>query len=853
MMTVVRKVQKDLPRSEKEITKVARGLEEVFGHTRFASARITADGAVSYVPVLGELNADLLLKHLNGDTILGSYALTETDMVWWLGWDIDSQDRIIAREYALQILSHLDDIPHCIEYSGGKGYHILIFLAEPITASKAKQIVEYVRDLEGLPRAGKSHVECYPKQAKLTQSNPMGNLLKIPLGIHPRTHETSMFVDPFNGWEGGEGISPLEVLGRKVDPELLEHLLEAEEQDAIVSLAKVLAPSWVTGERHSLALNLAGYLANTGWGMQQVEDLIVMICGEAGDDDEITNRVEAVQDTFQKMSEGKQVAGYMYLADVLPGSVMNMVMELARSVATPPIMKKLEGIRLSKGATFTKVAACAEIIWQHLGEVGMVLKTPTGLTYWYNSDTHLILDMGSERWIAHVHKFYGLNPADSFGNQVLKSIFLKSLMDGKMVEVHTRSFWDGSQLYVNLGGPEVYILDGKKIGTGYNGECGVIFTTYADQRVIPIPDLDTDQSAWAYLTDDLSFEWSENVTAKPEEQRELLRAWILAFFFPQVMETRPILCVLGAPGSGKTSMMRRIIHVLEGVKEDVLSLVEDKPDSLRSSITSHRLVVLDNLEQSRAHWLVNILNTLATGSIIELRQLYKTNESFKIEPNVFVALTAVDVPFSESTLHSRLLPIELSVIKSVIPEALIQKAIKQNQEAIWGDLLLMLSACVKELRRNHTVTAPTESRLADFTVFVARIAQAGVLDAEQANLGLRNLVERQKMQMLQASRVVEMLDDYVQSQPEEANEWHSYTQLVEKLGNIAFKRKVTLDRCNTAASLKRHLEPRRSILEKWYGMETRPVMVGFANREQIRFTMGVTSQVESKPKKKRAA
>lgn len=837
-MRVVTKITKNNPTGEKEIVKIADALIEIFGHARYAKAKLTADGGVSYSPISGELTQELILKHLNGDTILGSYALTETDMVWWLGWDIDSQDRKVAREYASQIVEDLEDIPHIVEYSGGKGYHIIILLSEPIPASQAKQITEYIREAEGLPRSGKSHVECYPKQAKLTQSNPMGSLLKIPLGQHPRTHEWSIFVDPTNGWEDGDPVHPLELLHRKLDPEVLLGLLEREESGVVDKMALALIPYWINGERHAMSLNLAGYLANSGWGMQQVEDLVAAIAEGAGDP-EVNNRIQAVEDTFQKLNEGKQVAGYMYLADNLPGAIMQQVMEWARAVATPPIMKKLEGIRLSKGATFTKVASCAEIIWQHLGEVGMVLKTPTGQTYWYNSDNHLILDMSTERWIAHIHKFYGLNPSETFGAQVLKSIHLKSMLDGRMVEVHTRSYWDGQKLYVNLGGPEVYILDGKDITAGYNGECGFMFTTYSDQRVIPIPAIDEDVDAWEFMTDDISFVLGDEATAKPEEQRELLRAWILAFFFPQVMETRPILCVLGVPGSGKTSMMRRILHVLEGAKEDVLSLVEDKPDSLRSSVTNHRLVVLDNLEQTKAHWLVNILNTLATGSIIELRQLYKTNETFKIEPNVFVALTSVDVPFSESTLHTRLLPIELDVITDVIPEAIIQKQIRQNIETIWGSILLKLNACVKEMKHNRTIPAPTESRLADFTVFVARIAKAGVLDHELAMTGLKNLVERQKMQMLNASRVIAMLDDYVQTKPEEANEWHSYTELLEKLNDIAFKRKITLDRCNTAASLKRHLEPRKSVLEKSYGMETRPVLVGFHRREQIRFTMGV--------------
>jgi len=820
---------------------VAKLLLEIFSHTRFAKAKLSTDNMVSYSPAIGELTEEHLLAHLKGELVLGSYALTDTNLVWWMGWDVDSNDMETAKEYALKIVGHLEDIPHCIEFSGGKGYHILIFLSEPMQAVKAKQIADFIRDKEGLPRSGKSHVECYPKQTKLTQANPLGNLLKIPLGRHPRTNSWSVFVDQHNGWEGGPPVNPLEVLGRRIDPVDLDQLLEEEQGDAITQIASLIAPIWQTGERHSLALNLSGYLANIGWGAAMVGDLIQKICQNAGDD-EVKNRIDAVDDTFQKIAQGEKVAGYTYLADTLPGMVMTQLMEISRTVAAPPLMKKLEVIRFSKGPNWQKVRQSADIIWAHLGETGIVMKTRNNQLYWYDADTHLITDLMSESWLAHVHKFYGLNPAEAFGRQVTRSIELKANTDGAPVEVYTRSYWDGARLFVNLGGPEVYILDGNdEIEMGYNGDCGVIFTASHTPRAVPIPDFETTEDAWKYLTDDLNFATTEDASAKPEEQQELLKAWILAFFFPQLMETKPILCALGSPGSGKTSMMRRIVRILEGPYQDVITLSEDKPDSIRASIEDHKLLVLDNLEHSKASWLVNLLNTLSTGSVIELRTLFRTNEVYRIEPQVFVALTAVDIPFSESTLHSRLLPIELAQISNVIPETVLQRRIRQNQEKIWGSLLWKLNGCVKELRNPRKVNAPIQSRLADFTVFCARISGAGVLKASVLEKGLMNLIDRQRAQMLQSSPIIEILDDYVNSQPEDACKWHSYGELMTALGQIANKRRIYLERVTTAASLKRHLQPRMPALAKAYGAEIRQVTGQNGKKvEQVKFPQPFT-------------
>jgi hypothetical protein len=153
-----------------------------------------------------------------------------------------------------------------------------------------------------------------------------------------------------------------------------------------------------------------------------------------------------------------------------------------------------------------------------------------------------------------------------------------------------------------MGGPEVYVVSGRdKIETMYNGECGQIFSTNESGRFL-VPDLDNTEGvdAWDHLIDDLSFTTSEEAPATPEEQKELLKAWVLAFFFQELLPTRPILTLIGEPGSGKTTAMRRILRIVEDPFTDVLGVPTDKQDAFRTSIESHRLLVLDNLEKSGA-------------------------------------------------------------------------------------------------------------------------------------------------------------------------------------------------------------------------------------------------------------
>ncbi|MHC4316719.1 MAG: hypothetical protein ACYSW3_30120, partial [Planctomycetota bacterium] len=137
----------------------------------------------------------------------------------------------------------------------------------------------------------------------------------------------------------------------------------------------------------------------------------------------------------------------------------------------------------------------------------------------------------------------------------------------------------------------------------------------------------------------------------------------------------------------------------------------DKQDAFRTSIESHRLLVLDNLEKSGAWWMVDMLNKLATGSHIEVRKLYKTNEKHIIIPQCFVACTAVNVPFSDETLFSRLLVLEMEKLYTPLPEHILQKRIAQYGPSIWGDLLQKLGEVVEVLRADAQIKAPSSSRL----------------------------------------------------------------------------------------------------------------------------------------------
>lgn len=803
---------------------VSELLLEVFGGNPYhAAAREASNGDIYYAPVEAPLDTNLLQDHLDGKITLGAYQLLQgSNVVRYLGWDVDSTDRNIAREQAKQILKYLREVPHVVEFSGRKGYHILVFLKEPMPASEAKRIVEWVREKEGLAATGESHVETFPKQEILTKSRPKGSLLKIPLGIHPRSHTYSMFIDPENGWEGGNPLDPQDRLSARATLDEVYGILQEQSAPADIQLVNLLAEYWTDGKRHDLSLFLSGFLAHEGWGAEQAKEIIINICKATGDTEEY-NRVQTVDNTFAKHKEGKGVRGRQGLGEILPVSVMMKLTELVSLIRAPDTVAQIDDIRYTKGRPPLESARLASnTIWSILNDEGCRLfQTERNIAYWYDSQDHTVIEEGTEIWRTMLNKRFGFNPSDSFSKLLHAELRLRIVRDAPIVDIQNRTFWSESEqkLYVNLGGPDVFIINGTgDIQRSYNGECGLMFITNETKKYVE-PDFDAPPvDAFNMLVEDISFNISNDAPAKPEEQKELLKAWILAFFFQELMPTKPILAMLGQPGSGKTTSIRRILRVLEDPDSDVLGVQTDKQDAFRASIESHRLLVMDNLEKSGAGWMVDTLNKLATGGNIELRELYKTNTRHVIVPRCFVAVTAVNMPFNDETLFSRLLVLEMQRVTDPAPEYYLQKKIRENEGAIWADLLRKLDKVVSSIKKNKHVRPPTKSRLVDFTVFCERIRDSNVVNSDILSMGLLAMVDSQMKQLKESSQAVQLLELWLQRRPHEAAQWHTYKQLFDIFSQECSLRKLDF-KWKSFQGLQRHLVTLQARLQTDYAAE----------------------------------
>lgn len=774
-----------------------------------------------YTTVYGIPTLKQIQQHLKGTITLGAYTVLPGNHVRWMAFDVDSKAGGIkkAREIAKKLCDFLGGIKYAVEYSGSKGFHIFIFFDKLIAAKDAKEAGEKIRDYVGLPKSGDPHVEVFPKQGELTESHPVGSLVRLPLGLHPSTKKRGIFIDPSGEWEEGDEKDPLEVLAQRTTLQELQDL--AEEPDDNQQIVNILAPYWTSGSRHDMALFTSGYLASVGWTEENVRELVTLL-HEEDESGDLGNQLEAVTDTFEKIYEGKAVAGFQGLAEVIPANSLRKLVEIASKQSSTPTLQLIDRIRLGKGTVWQQVRLASKTIIGHFRENGKLVKDNNN-TYWLDYKSRKVVTIAGPEWDGFMHNNFGLNPLESFGKQVTVSVNLGAKEQAKLLTVYKKFYWNGKELYINLGGAEVYVLSGdpKKRRVILNGEEDILFINTDDSLHLPnLEELDIEAvDPWLFLVNDLNFLTGRNVDASPIQQRELLKAFIFSIFFSQIMPAKPILALLAVAGAGKSTAARRILRFFEGLHEEVLGIVMDKPDSFRSSIVAHKLLVLDNFEKTKAPWLTDTLNRLSTGGHIEIRKLHTTNQMFRIIPDCSVILTATEMPFSEETVYTRMLPIELAQLNSPRLEYEMHYQMAENFNALWKGMLKYLDEVVAELRIIRKIEVPNESRLADFTTFCARIKDVSCLNGKELMAGLSTLVTRQKQVLEENSPFIETLVIWL-GKGDDKSKFMTISEIFSVLQRIANVNHIDW-RWSASQGLARHVSMLEPQLIKHFGLTTK--------------------------------
>jgi len=194
-------------------------------------------GRGGYSPVQKALTHELLSAHFAGTMTLGVYQTRIDGSVTFFALDLDatklalnraSQSPKAAADLAESIAMqgrrmHAEarrlGLDLVLEDSGYKGRHLWGFLETPMAAGVIRNFIKALgRALA--PNDERLALECFPKQEKLG-ADQIGNLIKLPLGIHLKTGRRAQLLEP-NGEVAADPWQLLAEARRHTHEELME-------------------------------------------------------------------------------------------------------------------------------------------------------------------------------------------------------------------------------------------------------------------------------------------------------------------------------------------------------------------------------------------------------------------------------------------------------------------------------------------------------------------------------------------------------------------------------------------------------------------------------------------------------
>lgn len=178
----------------------------------YARQWVSPTGESGYTPIHEPLNSKVAENHILGNYTIGAYPVRLDNTVNYVALDLDvakfALNKAITSQKAFSALmtkaqkvacdivdcAAAHDLPAYIEDSGFKGRHCWIFLDTPIPAAAGMKLAMLLRN-EIMPLPQELTVELFPKQSSV-RSGGLGNLIKLPLGLHRRTGNRALFLQP---------------------------------------------------------------------------------------------------------------------------------------------------------------------------------------------------------------------------------------------------------------------------------------------------------------------------------------------------------------------------------------------------------------------------------------------------------------------------------------------------------------------------------------------------------------------------------------------------------------------------------------------------------------------------------
>lgn len=320
----------------------------------------------------------------------------------------------------------------------------------------------------------------------------------------------------------------------------------------------------------------------------------------------------------------------------------------------------------------------------------------------------LYVSFHSEQLIAFLDNKLGLNYTEKETKYVLSGLnsFAKMLpVTGQLAQL---AHYDRTTntMMLHTGKKQVLRIAPNHVEMIVNGSHGLVFPWIPEMEPFSpiIPDSSYD-SCWG--TSIFGDSLSNIVNMDTVEALALLKVWLLSILFKGELTSKPLLAFFGPPGSGKSTVAKKIYAFLYGKQMKLGKITDDK--SFDTAVSKYPLYIFDNVD-TYEKWLPDRLAQMAGSISSSKKKLYTDNDMVTVTGTAHVGLTSFDPKFNRPDVIDRFLVFIFSRIHDFDSEEEMVGSVLTTRNKLWGHMVRDIQTILASPR---PIPAPITLRSSD--------------------------------------------------------------------------------------------------------------------------------------------
>jgi hypothetical protein len=325
----------------------------------------------------------------------------------------------------------------------------------------------------------------------------------------------------------------------------------------------------------------------------------------------------------------------------------------------------------------TRMREDGELIHTRGGQLWFLRKTtgrPVEIT-----ERSLVLD-------AYLAGTFGLNATEQHSRFVKRELMSVTRNTAASADLVTLSHYEATTktLLLHTGGRDVLHIKAGGIEVHPNGYAHAVFML--DENIEPFRLGKSSDLGGRTWYDTLFAAQMKHIEGNlsTEEAVILLRAWFLLLLFRAQVPNRPLLTVLGQPGSGKTTTAKKLYRLLYGAYRNVTTV--ESAERFDTATVNLPFVCFDGVDSYQS-WLVEKLSQAAAVTDVQSRVLYTDTDTITQRRQAMLMLTAHNPRFTREDVVDRMILITLHRLPHWLPESSILSEVTELRGALWADIV----------------------------------------------------------------------------------------------------------------------------------------------------------------------